>query len=324
MYRLLLSTTFLILTALRVLAQSEEPIQLKADAFTLGGTLALPANLKGPIPVVLIIAGSGPTDRDGNSPVPIANLGTIKAGTYKLLSDSLVRKGIAVARYDKRFSGKSILLTAKEEDLRFDTYITDAVGFLQQLKSDKRFSKVVVLGHSEGSLIGMVAAKRANADAYISVAGSGDNIASKLKTQLGVQLAADDKEQTFKALDSLKAGFTLSTLPTNIPAIKQMFRPSVQPYMISWMKYDPAEQLKALTIPVLIIQGKRDMQVKVDDAEKLKAARPTNKLVLFDQMTHTLKDIAGDDQMTNLKTYTDPGLPLTPGLASAIATFVKP
>lgn len=306
------------------LAQTEEPIQLKAGSVTIYGTLTLPAHTKRPVPVLLLIAGSGPTDRDGNSPLAIGNLGTLKAASYRLLSDSLVQRGIAVVRYDKRGVGKSIDLLGGENKLRFDTYITDAVGFINQLKTDRRFSRVVVAGHSEGSLVGMVATQKAGADAFISLAGSGEDIASKLKAQLGPQLTGDNQQQTFAALDSLKAGFTLSRQPTNIPAVQQMFRPSVQPYMTSWMQYDPAQQIRLLTVPVLIIQGKRDLQVTVGDAQKLKAARPNDKLLLFDQMTHALKDVTTDDQLANLKTYVTPDLPITPGLTTAIVQFIKP
>jgi hypothetical protein len=324
MKRSLLFALPAILCSLPGLAQSEEPIQFNAGPVTIYGTLTLPANGKPPVPVLLLIAGSGPTDRDGNSPMPLGNLGTLKAASYRLLSDSLVRRGIAVVRYDKRGAGKSVDLLSGEKNLRFDTYIADAAGFITQLKADKRFSQVVVGGHSEGSLVGMVATQRAGADAFISIAGPGDAIADKLKAQLGPQLTGDDRQQTFAAIDSLNAGFTLTRLPTTIPAVQQLFRPSVQPYMISWMKYNPASQIKSLTVPVLIIQGKRDLQVTVSDAEKLKAARPNDRLIFFDQMTHTLKDVPTTDQLANLKTYVTPDLPLSPGLATAIAQFMKP
>ncbi len=319
----LLNTLLVVSFYLPGSAQTEEPIQLKAGSVTLYGTLTLPANITKSVPVVLLIAGSGPTDRDGNSPAPIGNLGTIKAASYRLLSDSLVQQGIAVVRYDKRGVGKSTNLLSGEKDMRFDAYITDAVGFIMQLKADKRFSRVIVAGHSEGSLIGMMATQKAGADAFISIAGPGSDVTSSLKAQLGPQLTGDDKQQTFAALDSLKAGFTLSRLPTKITAVQQLFRPSVQPYMISWMKYDPAAQIKSLTVPVLIVQGKRDLQVTVGDAEKLKAARPKDRLLLLDRMNHVLKDVSTDDRLANFNTYVTADLPLSPGLATAIVEFIK-
>ncbi|SFE79438.1 alpha/beta hydrolase family protein [Spirosoma endophyticum] len=305
------------------LAQTEESMLLVSDALTLDGTLTMPANTTGPVPVVLLIAGSGPTDRDGNSPVPVGTLGPIKAASFRMLSDSLVKQGIAVLRYDKRFSGKSVDATAKEIDLRFETYIADAAGYIKELKADPRFSRVVVVGHSEGSLIGMIAARQAEADTFVSLAGPGEDIANTLRAQLGPQLAETDRQAVFASLDTLRSGNTLGTLPTKIPSVQQLFRPSVQPYMISWMRYDPTDQIELLNVPVLIIQGKRDLQVTVTDAEKLKAERPKDKMLLFENMTHVLKDVASDDQLANLQTYVNPDLPLTPGLATAIAQFVK-
>ncbi|WP_020605685.1 alpha/beta fold hydrolase [Spirosoma spitsbergense] len=178
-------------------------------------------------------------------------------------------------------------------------------------------------GHSEGSLIGMIAARQTHADACISLAGPGDDITSKLKTQLKPQLPETDREAVFKALDSLKAGYTLGSLPTAYPAIHQLFRPSVQPYLISWMKYDPAVQLKIVTIPVLIIQGRRDVQVLVQDAELLKTALPDAQLVLFDAMNHCFKPVKTNSMQEAQTSYNNPDEPLTPGLATTIARFVK-
>jgi pimeloyl-ACP methyl ester carboxylesterase len=323
MKRVIFSVFLFVFTSLTTLAQTEEPMLLVSDALTLDGTLTLPANTTGPVPVVLLIAGSGPTDRDGNSPVPVGTLGTLKAASFRMLSDSLVKQGIAVLRYDKRFSGKSIDVTAKEIDLRFETYIADAAGYIKELKNDPRFSRVVVVGHSEGALIGMIAARQAEADAFVSLAGPGEDIANKLRAQLGPQLPEADRQEVFAALDTLRSGITLGRLPTKIPSVQQLFRPSVQLYMISWMRYDPTDQIELLNVPVLIIQGKRDLQVTVTDAEKLKAERPNDKMILFENMTHVLKDVTSDDQLANLQTYVNTDLPLTPGLATAIAQFVK-
>lgn len=305
------------------IAQTGQPVSLKTPNLTLEGTLTLPANANRPVPVVLIIPGSGPTDRDGNNPIPAGQPNSVQASSYKLLADSLARLGVAVVRFDKRGVGRSASMTMSEAQLRFEDYVQDAVGWVGQLRSDKRFSGVTVLGHSEGSLIGMVAARQAKANGFISVAGPGDNIADKLKTQLGPQLPEAARQEVFQALDSLKAGHPLGRLPTSYPAVRQLFRPSVQPYLMSWMAYDPVREIKLLTMPVLIIQGRRDVQVKVADAERLKSGSPSATLRIFDAMTHALKDAGSDSFADSLKTYTDPSQPLTPGLAATIAQFVK-
>lgn len=312
----LLFAVLLFPVAALAVAQTEEPVELKTADLTLSGTLSMPVNAKGPVPIVVIIAGSGPTDRNGNQQT------SVKGNTYKMLADSLAARGIATLRYDKRGVGTSIQPGMTEKGLTFESYIRDAVGWLTQLRADKRFSKLIVAGHSEGSLIGMVATRQAKADAFISLAGPGDDINSKLKTQLGVQLPEPERAETFKALDSLKAGYTLGKSPTSYPAVQQLFRPSVQPYLISWMKYDPAAQLKLLTGPVLLIQGRHDIQITMADVDKLKMASPSAQIVVFDEMSHLLKN-APDDRMANFATYSQPDLPLTPGLANAIATFAK-
>ncbi|QJW89398.1 alpha/beta fold hydrolase [Spirosoma taeanense] len=308
---------FLLYPNLSVLAQVEEPIQLKTDAFTLNGTLTLPADVKGPVPVVLLLAGSGPTDRDGNS-----SLG-LKTNVYRILADSLVRQGMAVARYDKRGAGASQVMDRTKVRLAdglFDAGITDAVGFARQLQADSRFSKVIIAGHSEGSQVGMVAARQTRADGFVSIAGIGRNIADVMKAQFEYALPDSLKAEASRILDSLRVG---RTVPKANPILMTVFRPSVQPYLISWMKHDPTADLKAYPGPVLIVQGTNDFQVPVSEAQLLKAARPDAQLVLISDMTHMLRTYAGTNRAENIKTYTALGQPLTAGLATAIVRFVN-
>ncbi|WP_077920939.1 S9 family peptidase [Spirosoma sp. 209] len=308
-------------------AQTTEPIRYITTvpaglSLTLEGTLSLPADTHKPVAVVLLIAGSGATDRDGNSPSQIAGLGTLKAATYRLLADSLVKEGIAVARYDKRGSGSNTLASSaliKPEDHRFDYYVQDAVGFIRQLQADKRFSRVYVAGHSEGSLVGMLAARATKPAGFISLAGAGRNIAEVLKTQLQ-QLPEPARELAYRDLDSLRAGQRV-TAPEK--SALMVLHPKLQPAMISWMQYDPALVLKDVPGTILIINGRHDLQVAVSEAEALKAARPDARLLLFDQMNHVLKD-APASGLEHLRTYTDPIYPLTPGLVAGIVRFIRP
>ncbi|GAB3886142.1 alpha/beta hydrolase [Spirosoma agri] len=326
MNRILLAVFSLLSAGSTVFAQTEEPIHTKITVpesvdLTLDGTLTLPATRKGPIPVVLLIAGSGSTDRDGNSPSPIGTFGTLKPGSYRMLADSLVRQGIAVARYDKRGSGTNIVATMKAlkpQDHRFEYYVSDAVGFVRQLQADNRFSKVIVAGHSEGSLVGMLATIQTKASGLISIAGAGQNIADVLKKQFQA-LPESQRQLVYRDLDSLRAGQTVSK---PAPSALMVLHPLLQGSMMSWMKYDPAQEIKQIKGPILIINGKHDLQVATGEAELLKAARPDATLSLFDQMNHVLKN-APMDRLENFKTYTDPSLPLTPGLTTTIAQFVK-
>ena len=309
-----------------ILAQTSEPIhyaitQPAGVSLTLDGTLTMPTGVKGPVPVVLLIAGSGPTDRDSNSPLPVGGK-PVQGSPFRILADSLARQGIAVARYDKRGSGtnrQATLARLKQADGRFDHYVSDAVGIIRQLQADKRFSRVVVAGHSEGSLVGMLAATQTKANAFISLSGPGHNIADVLKPQLA-SLPDDQRELAYRDLDSLRAGQTVRKPPMVLMSVAN---PLIQPYMMSWMKYDPAVEIKRFRGPVLIVNGKRDIQVSVAEAEALKAARPDARLILYPNMTHMLKDADSASMPDNLKTYHEPALPLTPGLATEIAQFAR-
>ena len=322
MNRFLSSALLVVAVSLPALAQTEEPMHYKitrpAEAdLTLDGTLTIPDNVKKPVPVLLLIAGSGPTDRDCNSAYGL------KTNAFKMLADSLVRQGIAVARYDKRGSGTNMqaaVKAIKPEEHRFDFYVSDAVGFIRQLQADKRFSKIIVAGHSEGSLVGMLAATQTKADGFVSIAGPGRNIVDVMKEQgrAGGNPKALQNEVD-NALDSMRAGHIVH--PKN-PTLKAQLALKQQPGLISWMKYDPAVEIKAYKGPVLIINGKHDLQVPASEAELLKAARPDVQLALFDEMNHVLKN-APKAQTGNLKTYNNPTLPLTPGLAATLAQFVK-
>lgn len=308
------------LVSYATIAQTEETMHYTVTqpanvSLTLDGTLTLPANMTKPVPVVLLIAGSGPTDRDCNSGYGL------KTDAFKMLADSLQRLGVAMLRYDKRGTGTNVreaAKTVKESDLRFRHGADDAAGFVRQLLADRRFSKVIVAGHSEGSLVGMLAAEQTKASGFISISGPGRNSADVIKDQLST-LPDSMRNVATRDLDSLKAGQLVKQPPIMLLAL---FRPSVQPYLISWMKYDPAVEIKKLKVPVLIINGKHDIQVSVAEAERLKAARPDADLILFDDMNHILKN-APEDRAENMKTYNNPTLPLTPGLATAIAEFAK-
>ena len=259
--------------------------------------------------VALIIAGSGPTDRNGNNPMG-------KNNALEQLAYSLAGDGIASVRYDKRGVGASVAAGKNEADLRFDDYVNDASAWIDLLKNDKRFTKIIIIGHSEGSLIGMIAA--ANADKFISIAGVGQSADLTLKEQLSSQ-PQQVKDISFAILDSLKSGNIVSDVN---PMLIGFFRPSVQPYLVSWFKHDPQQEIKKLNIPVLILQGTNDIQVSTNDAERLFKAYPKAKLVMIRDMNHVLKITTGDRE-ENVKTYNQPGIPVSEILLKEINQFIK-
>lgn len=294
-------------------ATVDESVTLETPTGTLYGTLLVPASKK-PCPVVLIIAGSGPTDRNGNSPLlPGAN------NSNKMLADGLADAGIASLRYDKRGIAASAKAMVSESDIRFDTYVSDAEIWAKKLRADKRFSTLTIAGHSEGSLIGMIAAKNVGADGYVSIAGVGRPANLILHDQLKPQLPEAMMKQADEALTTLAAGKTLGDFP---PQLASLFRASVQPYMISWFHYDPAKEIAKLTIPILIVQGSTDIQVSVDDAKMLSKGAPAAKLLIIEGMNHVLKQVPADKDLQT-KSYSDPTLPIDKTLLGETINLVK-
>ena len=291
-----------------------DSVTLTTPTGVLHGTLLMPARTVERVPVVLIHAGSGPTDRDGNSPLlPGTN------NSLKLLAEGLAALGTASVRFDKRGIGASRAAGAREADLRFDTYIEDAESWVAQLRADPRFSTVTIVGHSEGSLIGMVAARRSGANAFVSIAGSGRPAQEVIREQLGQQLSPTLMAGAARALDALAAG---RLADSTLPGLESLFRPSVQPYLVSWFRYDPAKEITALTVPALIVHGTADLQVPVTDARLLAAAAPRATLLLVEGMNHVLK-LAPGDRAAQMRSYGDPTMPVAPQLTAAIADLLR-
>lgn len=292
---------------------SESPVSLKTLNGTISGTLAVPVNVSDKMPVVLIIAGSGPTDRNGNSTQGL------NANTYKQIAEALGKQGIASLRYDKRMVGQSVG-TQKEETLVFDDYTDDAIGFVNQLKADQRFSKVIILGHSEGSLVGILAAGALedNVAGFISAEGAGEPGEKVLLEQMKSQPSylADGLN---KVLDSLRRGRLNKKVD---PQLYSIVRPSIQMFVMSWCRFDPQREIKKLKIPILIVQGTTDVQVSVANAEKLKKGASKANLVIIPGMNHILKE-APEDRQQNLATYNKPDLPLKPEFVTSVVDFVK-
>jgi alpha/beta superfamily hydrolase len=278
----------------------------------LEGTLLIPEKSKPAI--VLLIAGSGPTDRNGNNPMMTNN-------SLKMLAESLSRNGVATLRYDKRGIGGSAVASMNEADLTFDTYIDDARNWIKWLRNSGRFGKVIVAGHSEGSLIGMVAAFQEKAEGYISLAGAGRPIDQVLMEQ--VKKNPNNTSKILNELDSLfdklRSGETFEPVP---PYLLALLRPSIQPYMISWFKYNPAEEIMKLKCPVLIIQGSTDIQVAIMDSEELYNARGDASYKVIEGMNHIFKN-APMDRASNVATYRNPDTPLSSELVPVILDFIN-
>lgn len=279
---------------------------------TVYGQLEIPDQTsEDPYPVLIIIPGSGPTDRNGNTLAGENN-------SLKFLAEQLAAHGIASIRYDKPGAGKNADVTIPEEDMTFDQFVEVAKAWIDLTKDDNRFSNVGIIGHSQGSLEGIMAAQEKNIDAFISLAGAGDSIDKILFNQLKEQLPSKLLTESEEVIQELKEGRTVDKVN---PALENVFRPSAQPFLISWMKYTPTEEIKKLTIPILVINGNHDLQIPKQEGELLHQAIDSSELLIIDKMNHVLKE-APEDRDGNLETYANPDLPLADGLIDGIVDFL--
>ncbi|HZK03236.1 MAG TPA: alpha/beta hydrolase [Bacteroidaceae bacterium] len=286
----------------------ETEVRLPIEKGNLVGTQTTPKNFAiGPL--ALIVAGSGPTDRDGNNPSMICD-------TYKKIAHELAKNDIASIRYDKRGIANSASTVDNEIDLRFDDYVNDTRLWIDLIKKDQRFSQVVLIGHSEGSLIAMLASDMANK--FISISGPGRSADFLLKEQLE-SVPYQIRDVAYEKIDSLKNGLEVKYVPEELLSL---FRPSVQPYLISWFKQDPSKIIEDMTIPIMLIHGTTDIQVTEKDFKFLTAAKPDAEQLIIENMNHILKT-ATLEREANLATYNDPELPLSTGLIEGIVSFIN-
>ncbi|MFC7356949.1 alpha/beta hydrolase [Jejudonia soesokkakensis] len=273
------------------------------------GTLLVPINAEKP-KLVIILAGSGPTDRNGNSMMA-------KSNTLKLLAEGLSAQGIATFRYDKRSVKMLKDRNPNVDHIKFDDFIEDATTTLDYFKKSTDFSEVYIAGHSQGSLIGMIAAKE-GADGFISIAGAGQTIDKVIINQIGMQQPGLDKMAAASFKELREQGSTTS----KHPLLASMFTKQVQPFMLNWMQYNPVTILPELAIPVLIVNGKEDLQVSVSEAELLFSVKPDAQYLLIDDMDHSLKYTSNNNN--EQKTAQEfASVPVMPELIDSIATFVK-
>lgn len=288
------------------------PVQLDTGQGTLYGSLLLPQSER-PVPLALLIAGSGPTDRDGNNPEGGHN------DALKKLAQLLARHGIASLRYDKRGVAASRTAAADERQLSVERYVADVEAWASWLRDDPRFDQLILIGHSEGALIASLAAAGSQADALISIAGPGYPIGQVLDMQLAMRLPPALLAESRRILAGLIRGQLQPQVPEPLQVI---YRPSVQPYLISLLRQDPAQAFAALRIPTLIIQGSHDAQVSPDDARRLQQARPDAELALIPGMNHVMR-ITPAGWNAQRESYDDPQLPLARALGEHIVAFIR-
>jgi pimeloyl-ACP methyl ester carboxylesterase len=290
-----------------------ELVELKTPTGTLYGALDLPATTA-PCPAVLLLGGSGPTDRDGNNPI-------MRNDHLKLLGRALASQGIAVLRIDKRGVAASGGAMSKEEDVRLDTFAADAVAWITMLRKDSRFTKVGMIGHSEGSLVGLLAAKDAKPEVFVSLCGPGRPFADLVREQMKASFPAEMYAASEPIIAELEAGRPVKDVPDKL---KFIFRPSVQPYLLSLFKHDPAKLAAEYPSRLLVISGSTDIQVPTADGKRLAGDNSRARWVTIEGMNHILKPVATTDRAVQVPSYTDAALPLHPKLVGEVVAFLKP
>lgn len=285
--------------------------KLNLKTATIHGELTFPKSKTG-LAVVIIVPGSGPTDRDGNS-----NLG-LKTDTYKKIAEHLQAEGIACLRYDKRGVGSSVAPPQSIPDLTLGDYVTDLCEVIRNIKKDTIFKAVYIAGHSEGALIGMLAAKQQAVNGFISIAGAADPI-DKILTQQINPTSKDKALLLQQILKNIKLG---EKFEIKDDTLKSMFPLESQVFLASWMKYNPSKIISELKIPTLILQGDNDIQISVEQGKRLHAANPKSKLVVLKKMNHILK-VCEYDRLINLSTYQNPSLPVSTELLTELVTFIS-
>ncbi len=273
------------------------------------GTLMKP-DVSEKTPLVIIIADSGPTDRNGNQQM-------MKNNSLRFLAEELYTNNIASFRYDKRIIKQMKERTLSEESIRFDEFITDAIAVTDFFMKGGAFSKIYIIGHGQGSLVGMIAAKD-RADGFISIAGMGQEIDDVIVAQL-VEQVPGLEENARQAFDDLRV---IGVAVNYSPGLTSIFRKDIQPFMRSWMLFNPSVEIANLKIPTLIINGDKNLEVQISESEILQKAQPNAQYEIIPKMNHILKKIEGDD-LENSKSYNQYNLKVMPEVIEIISSFIK-
>ena len=307
--RYLILVVFIISSSLSAQTITKDSRDISVSPY-IDGTILVPKTTTAP-DLAIIIGGSGPTDRNGNQQM-------MENNSLRYLAEGLYKNGIASFRYDKRIVKQMKDRTINEESIRFDDFIKDAKDVVRYFKRANSFANIFIIGHSQGSLVGMVAAQE-DVAGFVSIAGAGQSIDEVIITQLGNQ-APELQENATEAFDDLRAN---GSTTKHSPGLASIFRPAIQPFIRSWMLYNPQEELSKLNIPVLIINGDNDIQVAVGEAEMLLKAKPGATYKVIQNMNHVLKEIKSTDPLDNQKAYNDYKMPVIPELIAEISNFIK-
>ena len=262
--------------------------------------------------IVIITAGSGPTDRDGNSPLLDGRNDSLKYLAYKLKD-----KGIASFRYDQRSSGKSYK-SLKATNIKFEYLVEDLVECIKYLRQKKNYKTIYLIGHSQGALISVLAAQQEKVDGVVTIAGAARPIDEILIDQFERQ----DNGLVYVLKEELKKVKEGKESTVEDKDIKMLLSGENGEFVRNWMKYNPVKELKKLDTPVYFIYGTSDLQVKPVEINYLDDIIKNDNLKILKDMNHVLK-VSPEDEKENIKRYSLPSYPIHPNLADSIEGFIQ-
>lgn len=260
---------------------NDEEMRIPANGFSLAGTISKPANATGRLPAVILLGGSGPTDRDETAfGIPI----------FGQVANALADAGFMVLRYDKRGVGQS---GGRTESARLDDYAEDAKAAIKTMsdRKDVDRKRIAVVGHSEGGWIAMLASSkndRVSAVGLIATVGVTGQELNLYQVVHGLERSGRPENEQQSTIDLQKQiqqavvtgkGWEAINVPDSVK------RQADTPYFQSFLTFDPAKHMKDVDQPLLIVQGERDMQVPPSNADQLETlARSRKKNVPVDKI----------------------------------------
>lgn len=303
------------------------------DGAVLAGTLTLPAGTTAKVPALVLLQGSGPTDRDGNQPP------AIRTDLLRQIADGLAQKGIATLRYDKRgMHANAPGRPANPDDyaayFSWDRFVDDAYAAYAFLRAQPAVDlhKVGLFGHSEGGLITLDLANRLaegeRPRLLILAATPGRPLDAVLRDQIGrlltEQKANQNQRKYFLGENDriLNAIRDTGKVPDSVPpGLTALYPAYLGPFLQSWSRLNPAALAGRYPGPVLLIQGDADIQVSSErDAVALdqalqKRSNDDHALIVLPRTSHNLKA---------LQAAKDPGFEgeLDPVLIDRISTWL--
>jgi esterase/lipase len=289
---LIASVSFLNMTKTDILIFEDSQIEVRLDIVN-----------KNSETIVVFIAGSGPTDYNGNS-----NIIDGRNDSLLQLSKGLNDFGINTFRYNKRHVGK----TSKLIEPDFNVFVDDLIDCISWLKANK-YSNIYLAGHSQGSLVAALAAREIDVSGVISIAGAARTIDEVLYEQMVSMGQKDLADTVIKSLQNGKLYLKDESI------LDSQFSKMNQQFILTWMEHNPLEVYSKLDTKILFLQGDKDSQVTLDELDAFRTLN--HKSVVLKDTNHVLKIV--DSEKDNSNSYSDPSYKLSDQLINEINDFIK-